>query len=269
LIQVLVNVLQLTPGRWPGVGLRLAAVFSDPTILPRYLHFLLGSLAVAGLFFALLAVERHRTTPDPAYSWIATCGVRWALVATGLQVADGLWFLFALPEDVLRGLMQGRFPETPTLAIASGLGLLTLILLSRTTDPIRQRSLVHGATASMLVTLLSMIPLRDMVRDLYLAPFVRPQEFPVKTQADVLTIFLVLFAAGLATVGWMILRVVRERQRRRGAEGSGPVFSRQDRQVRQGIQTIDLPEYILPFFALLACLAREPKIFSAVPLLVS
>ena len=212
LIQVLVNVLQLTPGRWPGVGLRLAAVFSDPTILPRYLHFLLGSLAVAGLFFALLAVERHRTTPDPAYSWIATCGVRWALVATGLQVADGLWFLFALPEDVLRGLMQGRFPETPTLAIASGLGLLTLILLSRTTDPIRQRSLVHGATASMLVTLLSMIPLRDMVRGLYLAPFVHPQEFPVKTQGDVLAIFLVLFAAGLATVGWMILRVVRERQ---------------------------------------------------------
>jgi hypothetical protein len=36
--------------------------------------------------------------------------------------------------------------------------------------------------------------------------------FPVKTQADVLLLFLVLFAAGLATVGWMILRVIRERQ---------------------------------------------------------
>jgi hypothetical protein len=212
LIQVLVNVLQLTPVRWPGVRLRLAAVFGDPTILPRYLHFLLGSLAVAGLFLALLAVERQRKTPDPAYAWIASRCVLWALVATGLQVADGFWFLFVLPGDVLRGLLQGRFPETPTLALAAGLGILTLILLSRLTDPIRQRNLIRGAMASLLATLLAMIPLRDMVRSLYLAPYVRPHEFPARTQGDVLAIFLVLFVAGLATVGWMILRVVRERQ---------------------------------------------------------
>jgi len=211
-IQVLVNVLQLTPVRWLSVKLRLAAVFGDPTILPRYLHFLLGSLAVAGLFLALLAVERQRKTPDPAYPWIAERGLRWALVATGFQIADGFWFLFALPEGVRRELLQGRFPETPTLAIAAGLGLLTLILLSRATDPVRQRRLMRGAMASLLTTLLMMIPLRDMTRSLYLAPYVRPQEFPAKTQEGVLAIFLVLFVAGLATVGWMILRVVRERQ---------------------------------------------------------
>ena len=212
LIQVLVNILQLTPGRWPGVGLTLGAVFRDPTILPRYLHILLGSLAVAGLFLALLAIERHRKTPDPAYPWIAVRGLRWALVATGLQVADGIWFLFTLPEDILRGLLQGRFPETPTLAIGMGLGLLTLILLSRTTDPVGQRNLVRGAAGTLVATLLGMIVLRDMVRNLYLAPFVKLQAFPVKTQGDVLALFLLLFIAGLATVGWMILRVVRERQ---------------------------------------------------------
>lgn len=211
-IQVLVNVLQLTPGRWPGVGISLAAAFRDPTLLPRALHFLVGALGVAGLFLTILAVERHRRTPDPAYAWIAVRAVRWALVATALQTAGGLWFLFALPMDVLRPLMQGRFPETPTLALGMGLGLLTLILLSRTLDPVRQRSLVHGAAASMAATLLAMIPLRDMVRDLYLAPHVRTREFPVETQADVLTIFLALFAAGLLTIGWMILKVVRERQ---------------------------------------------------------
>jgi hypothetical protein len=212
LIQVLVNVLQLTPDRWTAVGVRLVALFGDPTILPRYLHFLLGSLAVAGLFLAILAGERHRKTPDPVYPWIAARGVRWALAATGLQMADGIWLLFALPEELLRSLMRGRFPETPTLAIGLGLGFLTLILLSRTLDPLRQRSLLHGAAASLLATLLAMIPLRDMVRSLYLAPLVRPQGFPVQTQADVLTIFLLLFVGGLATVGWMIIRVVRERR---------------------------------------------------------
>jgi hypothetical protein len=212
LIQVLVNALQLTPARWPGVGLRLAAVFNDPTILPRYLHFVLGALAVAGLFLALLATERHARTPDPVYPWIAIRGIRWALAATALQVVDGTWFLFALPTDVLRPLMQGRFPETPTLAVGMGLGLLTLILLSRTTDPIGQRSLVRGAAWCMGATIFIMVPLRDMVRGLYLAPFVKLQALPMRTQLDVLVLFLVLFAAGLATVGWMILRVVRERQ---------------------------------------------------------
>lgn len=212
LIQVLVNVLQLTPSRWPGVGLNLGVVFRDPTIVPRYLHFLLGSLAVAGLFLAILAGERQRKTSDPAYPWLATLGLRWALAATGLQVADGIWFLFALPEGVLRGLMRGSFPETPTLTVSAGLGLLTLILLSRTTDPIGQRSLLHGAAASLAATLLGMIVLRDMVRSLYLSPFVKLQAYPVKTQGDVLVLFLVLFVAGLATVGWMILKVVRERQ---------------------------------------------------------
>jgi hypothetical protein len=85
-------------------------------------------------------------------------------------------------------------------------------LLSRVTDPIRQRNLIRGAMASLLATLLTMIPLRHLVRGFYLGPYVRPQNFPAETQGDVLAIFLVLFVAGLATVGWMILRVVRERQ---------------------------------------------------------
>lgn len=211
LIQVLANLLQITPGRWAEVGLRLGAAVQDPTLLPRYLHFLLGSLAVAGLFLALLAVERERQAPGgEVYPWIARRGVRWALVATALQLLDGFWFLFALPREVLVPLMQGRFPETPTLALGIGLALLLLMLLSRLTDPVRQRSLLHAAAAALLATLLAMVLLRDMVRGLYLAPYLRLQGLPVQTQAEVLLLFLLLFVAGLATVGWMLLRVIRE-----------------------------------------------------------
>ncbi|MFA5027401.1 MAG: hypothetical protein WC713_05950 [Candidatus Methylomirabilota bacterium] len=210
LIQALVNLLQLTPGRWHEVGLRLAAAVRDPTLLPRFLHFLLGALAVAGMFLAVLAAARHRRSPDPVYPWIAARGIRWALIATALQAAGGFWFLGALPTAVLRPLMRGP-AEASTLALGTGLGLATLVLLFRVHDPVRQWPLVHGAAACMAATILAMIPLRDMVRSLYLAPVLRLHELPVKTQGGILALFLLLFAAGLLTVGWMMLRVYRER----------------------------------------------------------
>jgi len=71
LIQTLVNVLQLTPPRWEAVAVAVGTVAQDPTILPRYLHFVLGSLAVAGIFLAVVAVERTSRTPDPFYGWLA------------------------------------------------------------------------------------------------------------------------------------------------------------------------------------------------------
>jgi hypothetical protein len=167
-------------------------------------------VAVGGLFLVVLAVERARRDPDPFYPWLAQRGLRWALAATGLQVADGFWFLFALPLDVLRGIMQGRFPETPTLALAVGLAVLLLILLSRSMDPVRQRGLIRLTAGILVLTLAGMVVLRDTVRVLYLAPFIRLQELPSAAQGGLLALFLVVFLLGLATVGWMLVRLVRE-----------------------------------------------------------
>ena len=66
-VQVLVNVLQLTPPRWAAVAVAIGSALQDPTLLPRYLHFLFGSLAVAGIFLAVVAVERAHRTPDPFF----------------------------------------------------------------------------------------------------------------------------------------------------------------------------------------------------------
>src|SRR5512139_881663 len=128
LVQVLVNVLQLTPPRWEAVAMAVGAVFRDPTILPRYLHFVLGSLALAGIFLAVVAVERAHRTPDPFFAWLARRGVFWALAATGLQMADGFWFLFSLPRDLLIALVGGQAMPTVHLAIGMMLGFLVLIL---------------------------------------------------------------------------------------------------------------------------------------------
>lgn len=211
LIQVLVNVLQLTPPRWEAVATAVGAAFRDPTILPRYLHFILASLAVAGMFLAVVGVERGSRTPDPFFGWLARRGLFWAVVATALQMIDGFWFLFALPRQLLIALVGGQAWPTVHLALSMGFGLLALILLSGLREPERQRTLVRFTAGVVGVTVLAMIGLRDVVRAMYLSPAIRLRELPRATQLDVTILFLVVFVLGLATVAWMVRRSLRDR----------------------------------------------------------
>ena len=208
-IQTMVNVLQLTPVRWLSVATRGASPLADPTMLPRYLHFLLGACAVSGVFLAHLGTERAAKDPDPFYPWVARLGVRWALAATALQVADGFWLFFRLLGPLQARLMGGGAGETVLLVTGMVFGLVLLILLSRIQEPTRERGLVRAVGAVLVLTLLGMVLLRDVVRGLYLAPFIRIRELPVRAQIDLLLLFLVVFVLGLATVAWMLRATAR------------------------------------------------------------
>ena len=212
LVQVLVNVLQLTPPRWEAVAAGVGAVFHDPTVLPRYLHFVLASLAVAGMFLAVVGVERANRTPDPFFSWLARRGLLWAVVATALQMIDGFWLLFALPRELLIALVGGQAWPTVHLALGMGLGFLALMLLSGLREPERQRTLVRFTAGVVGVTVFAMIGLRDVVRAMYLSPAIRLRELPRATQLDVTILFVIVLVLGLGTVAWMIRGVLRERR---------------------------------------------------------
>jgi hypothetical protein len=211
-IQTLVNVLQLTPVRWAAVAARADSPLADPTLLPRYLHFVLGAFAVAGVFLAHLGAERAGKKPDALYPWVARVGIRWALIATALQVADGFWLFFSLPGRMQARLVGGAVGETALFVTGTGLGLVVLILLSRIQEPARERGVLRAAGALLVLTLLSMVLLRDVIRGLYLAPFIRLRELASQTQADLVLLFFVLFVLGLATVAWMLWAVARERR---------------------------------------------------------
>ncbi len=51
-IQVTVNLLHLQPDRWEKVAEGASAALADPTFLPRFLHFVLAALAMAGVLVA-------------------------------------------------------------------------------------------------------------------------------------------------------------------------------------------------------------------------
>jgi hypothetical protein len=154
-------------------------------------------------------VRRHRQGYDPEVNaGIARWSWRWALAATALQVVDGFVLLLLLPQPVLRGVMTGGVAVLGPLTVSILLGIGLLMMLSRVRQPVEKPALVTGTLATMTLVVAVMSVTRHQVRALYLAPSTSGFEFEIVPQWGNFVLFAVVLVAGLATVGWMIHRVV-------------------------------------------------------------
>ena len=187
-------------------GMQLS--LSDPTLIARFLHMLLGALAVSGIAVAL-AGERERSR-DPGFAtWAARQGVYWCAAATILNFLPGFWWLAALPRDVLLGFL-GQNPLATTwfvlgiLASLAGLGMLVPAAFAP--EP---RRLLLGAAAALTASVVLMVLVRDAAREMTLSqlgvvttPWVEPQWGPI-------VIFGVLLVAAVGTVVWMVVALAK------------------------------------------------------------
>lgn len=187
----------------PGLRLNL----DDGTLVPRFLHMLLGAIAVAGVATALVGATRRRR--EPAFAvWAMRFGSGWAAAATFLNLLVGSWWLMALPRDVLLRFM-GRDPVAAVLLMVGvAFGLIVLVAFAMASRAIDPSPAVRGGAWALGLTLVAMLFTRDQVREsafvqIGLAPaaWVEPQWGP-------LSIFVVLLIAALAVVAWMVMEVV-------------------------------------------------------------
>jgi len=188
-----------------GTGLQLNLL--DSTLVPRYLHMVLGAVAVSGLAASVVGLARRKQ--DAAFSqWALRHGAITCVAATALGAVMGLWWLVALPPDV-----RGRFLGGDARAVgelAAGI-VLTLAgaahawLAARSKRP--GRMLTTGA-AAMLAGILMMLLTRDTVRrvTLELAGF-RPVNW-VAPQWVPIAIFAVLLVAAVGAIIWMTKALV-------------------------------------------------------------
>ncbi len=198
--------LMLEPERWAtyfgNAGGTLLNV-TDPTVLPRYLHFVIGAIAVAGLYLALIGHFNLRKSSVDKQVLIAR-GLTYFTLATGVQVLFGIWFLLALPKPVMKAFMGGSAYGTGLLSIGIILALAALYLGHK-------RNLI-AASATTLVLLVVMILMRDLVRVLYLQPYFQMSDLTVRPEYSPLIFFLVVFIAGLAMIGYMLKLAVNCRK---------------------------------------------------------
>ena len=188
--------LLLNPHLWEGYfqkpdGTLLA--WSDPTLAPRWLHFVIGSLALGGIALAMTGRKRTRKN-DPHGAELTRQGLAWFCWATVAQMVDGLWFLMALPREVMLSFMGGNPVASALLLLGIGLATLALVF--------GFRARLMPASGAAVATVLVMVAIREAARQAYLAPFFDAAALPVRPEPSTVALFLGCFTCALAVIWW-------------------------------------------------------------------
>ncbi|MGA2905671.1 MAG: hypothetical protein ABSD98_17745 [Candidatus Korobacteraceae bacterium] len=200
--------LMLAPERWLGLYHSNAGGWnlnwSEPSLLPRYLHFVLGALAVSGLGLAVMGLRKQA---QDYRRWLVEQGSLLFTGATILNFGVGFWFLAKLPISTRLAFIGGDGFATALLGIGLLLPLAAiahLIMAKANQSPKRQ--LLIGVSCGML-TVAAMVVMRDLLRNLSLAPHFSPNQLPVAPQWSIIVLFVLLFVAGLGTLYYMLRKV--------------------------------------------------------------
>lgn len=198
--------LMITPAKWMKIyqadpsGWNLNV--GEPTLIPRFLHFLVASLAIGGLLIVFVGLFRWEKEKEYA-RFLIGYGGRWFMYATMVQILVGIWFLIALPKPNMMLFMGKNILGTLGLLIGIVGGLASIFVMSgalRSEDPRR------GAITTMTIVgviVVFMAIMRDILRDSYLEPLFKASSLAVKTQWDVLILFLILFIGGV--ILWLMM----------------------------------------------------------------
>lgn len=164
-------------------------------LIPRYLHFVTASVAIAGLAMAVTyGLGAGAATPEGrAANEKGLVIFAWGSV---VQVFIGLWFLISLPREVMFSLMGGDMLTTTYFVIA------LLAVTAAVAAGFARKT--WSATAAALTTVIFMTLMRDAVRDRFLSPYHNLSAIRNTGQYGSLVLFLVSFVAGLVLVAYML-----------------------------------------------------------------
>ena len=180
----------------------------DPTLMPRWLFMLTGGLVFAGLWMVWLAARKQIETPVRSY--LAGIGGKLAVAAVVAQVLVAHFVFHNQPDTVREGLAASPLYFGAGLAWFGAIGLIGL------TGAWAGFKKPTTAAAGWLCALLGLLAaagftvVRDGIRDLTLSSHSYDVwQQTVVTNWPVVSLFLVLFVAGLAAVGWLVSVMMR------------------------------------------------------------
>ena len=198
--------LSLVPSRWgakyfanpSGWHLNL----SEPTLIPRFLHFFIAAVAVGGLLLVFVALANWNRDHEYARQ-LLRFGGRAFMYATMAQFLVGVWFLVSLPREMLMLFTGNNLLATALLLLGVFSASAAILMMSYAVRKEDIRVAAFYVPGLIAVVILTMCVMRDILRDTYLKPYYHPERFIVHTQWSVFPLFLALFIGGV--VLWFIM----------------------------------------------------------------
>jgi hypothetical protein len=197
--------LMLSPERWTrhlasagGTLLNL----TEPTLFPRYLHFVTASIAVAALggavYHRIAARRPGGEGPTAEHGEAIASGLKIFAVTTMVQVVLGVLFWVSLPGEIGKLFLGGSLVHSLHLWLAIVLALLVIF------TALRGRLWLTTGLAALIIVL--MVVVRDLVRSAYLAPYFQPRDLEVIPQVSPLIVFVVSLLAVVGVLVWILRR---------------------------------------------------------------
>lgn len=206
-------VLSLRPDLWRAMHDGGTKHARDAMWTPRYLHSIVGSVAVTGLWLAVLGRCVH-TLHEAARRAAVVTGLWTALTATVFQVVTGFWFFVALERPAQQAMLSFsiRDPRTLLWGFAVIVAFVQIAVLWQAVQrPERPRSVWLPAGLVGFV-LIGMSAGREALRahTLALIPNALYQPTDVRLQTTPMLLFLLALIVGLAVVAmllcWLFVR---------------------------------------------------------------
>jgi hypothetical protein len=198
--------LSLVPSRWgakyfanpSGWHLNL----SEPTLIPRFLHFFVSAVAVGGILLVFVALANWKRDHEYARQ-VLQLGGKAFMYATMAQFLVGVWFLVSLPREMLMMFTGNNLVATALLLVGVFSASAAIFLMSYALRKENIRVAAYYVPGIVAVVILTMCVMRDILRDAYLKPYYHPERFIVHTQWSVFPLFLALFLGGVAL--WFVM----------------------------------------------------------------
>lgn len=183
----------------------------EPTLFPRFAHFVLGAIAFSGLTTALYGSTVYKRDENAGRQLVRT-GTSWFVGATVINYFFGALFLFTHEQQIWQAFIGGDLWATVTLWGGVALSLVSIItaLLSRKST--RPLPLTIASMATISLTIIAMVGVKFLVRSMLIArhaPNFDLSQTPVQPQWGIIVLFVVLLLAGLGLVAWMVFQLQR------------------------------------------------------------
>jgi hypothetical protein len=171
------------------------------TIIPRYLHFLIGSIALNGIFICIYSKAR-KSLNENIKTKMFILGKNMFIYATLLQFIVGFWFLFSHKKMIWLNIVQGYGLILIILTVLFSLYIIYLF--------IKNGSLLL-ITIFGILTLILMVILRRLTEVYYLEPYLKNLKFVSHYQFSALAMFLILFIIMLVLFAYLFKCIHKNR----------------------------------------------------------